>query len=170
MASLLLGSAVIGWGLGAPATVAPGTVEQGQGADVGEQTPAYWVWQAAQVWGMPSPVPAMLSTVSLTPTLLPAAGASFRINGATAANTSVRWEFGETTAAPGSTELELRFTDGLSRAASTLTVYLETRPGTLPAGLTFFLYWDAGAFGPSGVTVETMHVIVLACAGIGRCP
>jgi hypothetical protein len=104
------------------------------------------------------------------PTLLSAASGSYRIDAATAGNTSVRWEFQETTGVPGSTELELRFTDGLTRAASSITVYLESRAGTLGAPLTFYLYWDAGAFGPTGVTVETMHVDVLVCAGIGHCP
>jgi len=167
---VLVASTVAGWSLAAPATVGPGNTEQGQGADVGEKTPAYWVWQAAQIWGIPSPVPTALSTTSLTPTLLPTTSSSFRINAAAAANTSVRWEFLETTAAPGSTELELRFTDGLSRPATTLTVYLETRPGTLPGALTFFVYWDAGTFGPSGVTVQTMQVNVLVCVSVGNCP
>ncbi|MGA8275884.1 MAG: hypothetical protein WB789_10200 [Thermoplasmata archaeon] len=168
--ALVLASTVAGWSLGAPASVGPGTAEQGQGADVGEQSPAYWGWEAAQIWGMPAPVPTLLSTGSSAPTVLAAASSSYRINSATAANTSVRWEFLETTAAPGSTELELRFVDGLTRAASSVTVYLETRPGTLAVDLTFLIYWDAGAFGPSGVTVQTMHVTVLVCTGIGRCP
>jgi hypothetical protein len=169
-AALLLSSGVIGWTLGAPATVGPGTTEQAQGVDVGEQTPAYWVWEAAQIWSIPAPLPTLLSTVSGTPTLLPAASGNLRINPATAGNTSVRWGFTETTSAPGSTELELRFTDGLTRAAVMITVYLETRPGALAAALSFFTYWDAGSFGPTGITVQTLQVDVLVCTGIGHCP
>jgi hypothetical protein len=168
--SLILASTVVGWSLGAPATVGPGTTEQGQGADVGEQTPAYWEWEAAQIWSMPTPVPGLVSTSSPAPTVLAATSSSYRINSATAGNTSVRWEFLEKTTAPSSTELELRFTDGLTRSATSTTVYLETGPGTLGAQLTFFLYWDAGSFGPSGVTIQTMHVDVLVCTGIGHCP
>jgi hypothetical protein len=167
---LLVASTVVGWSFGAPATVGPGTTEHGQGADVGERTPAYWIWVAAQIWGMPAPPPSLLSTSSLAPTVLPGASVSYRMNSATAGNTSVRWEFHETTAAPTSTELELRFTDGLTRAATTITVYLETQPTALGAPLTFFVYWDAGAFGPTGVTVQTMQVNVLVCTGIGTCP
>jgi len=166
---LLLTSTVVGWSFAAPATVGPGATEHGQGADVGERTPAYWVWEAAQILAMPAP-PALLSTSSAAPTVLPAASTSYRMNPATAGNTSVRWEFHETTATPTSTELELRFTDGLTRAATTITVYLETQPTALGATLTFFVYWDAGAFGTSGVTVQTMQVNVLVCTGIGHCP
>jgi hypothetical protein len=147
-----------------------GGTEQGQGTDVGEKTPAYWVWEAAQIWGMPAPLPPRISTTAATPTVLPAASASFRINPAIAGNTSIRWEFRETIAAPGSTELELRFTAGLTGAAVSITSYVETRPGVLPGALTFFLYWDAGAFTPARVTVETMQVTVLVCTSVGVCP
>jgi hypothetical protein len=167
---ILVGTAFLGWTLAAPSVFQKGVTEQGQGTDVGEGGPAYWVWEAAQLWGMPTPVPALASSTALTPTLLPAISSSFRINAATAGNTSVRWEFKETTAAPGTTELELRFTDGLTRPAVSLTVYLETRPGVLPGALTFFVFWDAGAFGPARVTVETMQVNVLVCAPVGVCP
>jgi len=166
----VLASTVVGWSFGAPATVGPGTTEQGGGADVGEQTPTYWTWEAAQIWVIPTTLPPLLSSNSPAPTLLPAASSSFRMNAATAGNTSVRWEFTETTAAPASTELELRFTDGLTRAAAAFTVYLETRPGTLLVPNTFFVFWDAGAFGPSGITVQTMQVDVLVCASVGHCP
>jgi hypothetical protein len=162
--------ALVAGSLGAPATVGPGTPEVAQGADVGEQTPAYWAWEAAQIWNIPSALPTALSTVARTPTVLAAATSSYRINPSVAGNASVRWEFLETTTAPGSTELELRFTDGLTRPAATITVYLETRPGTLFAALDYFVYWDAGAFGPSGVTVQTMHVVVLVCTSVGICP
>jgi hypothetical protein len=137
---------------------------------VGEATPTYWTWEAAQIWHIPSPVPPALSTTAGTPTVLPTVASAFRINLAAAGNVSVRWSFRETTAAPASTELELRFTDGLTRPASQLTVYLETRPGVLPAALVFQIYWDAGAFGPSAITVETMQVAVLACTAVGTCP
>jgi hypothetical protein len=160
----------VGWSLGAPATIGPGSTEQGQGADVGEQTPGYWAWEAAQIWNIPSPVPGAVSGTSTAPTVLPAATASFRIDPAKAGNVSVRWEFQETTAAPVSTELELRFTDGLSQTAVHVTVYLETRAAAIGAALVFYLYWDAGAYGPSGVNVQTMQVTVLVCTAVGHCP
>jgi hypothetical protein len=161
---------VIGWSDGAPATVGPGATEQGQGADVGEKTPVYWPWEETQLWSVPTPAPTRVSTALATPTLLPAAAASYVINPATAGNASVRWTFEETTAAPLSTEFELKFTDGLSRAAVSITVYLETRPTAPTAAVTFILYWDAGTFAPAGITVQTMQVLVQTCTSIGHCP
>lgn len=168
--ALVLATTAVGWSFGNPGNVSPGTVEQGQGADVGERTPVFWVWSASQIGNMPKNVPPALSTSSAAPTQLPASSSSFRINPANAGNTSVRWTFTETTAGPGSTELELRFTAGLTRAAMTITVYLETHPGVLRVALTYSIYWDAGAVEPSGITVQTMQVNVLVCAGIGLCP
>jgi hypothetical protein len=170
VALLLLVLAGVGWTLGAPSTFGPGPFEQGQGAYVGETTPTYWVWDAAQIWAIPTPVPTLGSTHPLTPSLLPTTSASYAINAATSGNTSVRWEFTETTAAPTSTELELRFTDGLSRAPSLITIYVETRNTAPGAALPYYLYWDAGAYGPTGVTVATMQVDVLVCTAVGHCP
>jgi hypothetical protein len=170
VAACLLALTVLGWTVAAPASIGPGTPELAQGADVGENTPTYWLWEGAQRWNIPAPVPALLSDVATLPTVLPAAGASYVLNSATATNTSVRWTFRETVAAPTSTELELRFTDGLSRTAVTITVYLETRASALPGPLTFLLYWDGGAFAPTGITVQTMQVTVQACASLGHCP
>jgi hypothetical protein len=170
VAAVALAVTAIGWSAAVPATIGPGSTEQGQGADVGEKTTTYWLWQAAQLWHVPTPVPVKLSTTVTTPTLLAAAASSYVINPATAANTSVRWTFEETTAAPTSTELELRFTDGLTRAAVVITVYLETRTTPPVAPLTFLIYWDAGAYAPSGITVQTMQVLVQACTSVGHCP
>lgn len=169
-ATLALVVTIVGWTQAAPATVGPGTTEQGQGADVGEKTTAYWLWEGAQLWHIPNPAPTVLSTTATVPTLLPALSGSFSINSATATNTSVRWTFEETTAAPTSTELELRFTDGLTRTAVVITVYLETRTTAPTAPLAYFLYWDAGAFAPTGITVQTMQVTVQACTSLGHCP
>lgn len=170
VAGILVVSILIGTGVAAPAQLVQGPFETGQGADVGQQSIAYWVWQATQLWGIPTPVPTALSAIVTAPTVLPAVAASFTINTATATNQSVRWTFQETTAAPISTELELRFLDGLTHAAVSLRVYLETRGTVLLGALTFELYWDAGTFAPGAVTVETMQVDVLACASVGLCP
>jgi hypothetical protein len=170
VAGTLLAATFLGWGFAAPATIGSGTPEQAQGADVGEKTPTYWVWEGTQRWMIPTPVPALLSSVVTVPTVLPATAATYAINAATAANTSVRWTFQETVAAPTSTELELRFTAGLSRAAVTITVYLETRSTGLTGALLFTLFWDAGPFAPTGITVQTMQVTVQACASVGHCP
>lgn len=168
--ALLLAVTFVGWTQAAPATVGPGTTEQGQGADVGERTTAYWLWEGAQLWHIPNPSPSVLSTTATLPTVLPAGSGTFSINAATATNTSVRWTFEETTAAPPSTELELRFIDGLTRTAAIITVYLETRTTAPTAPLAFILYWDAGAFAPTGITIQTMQVTVQACSSLGHCP
>jgi hypothetical protein len=169
-AAVAVAAALLATGLGAPGTVQPGGPEQGQGADVGEAGPSYWVWEAAQVWHIPRPVPALLSASAAAPTRLARASTSYRIDAAVSGDLAVRWTFSETTTAPASTELELRLTDGLSGTANTLTVYVETQLGVRRAALTFLLYWDAGAVGPTGITVETMQADVLVCSAVGHCP
>lgn len=168
-ATLLIG-AFCGGVLGAGSQIGPGTTEQAQGADVGEAGPTYWVWAATQLDVVPTPVPGAVSTAVAAPTLLPTASTSYRIDAATAGNTSVRWEFTEETTAPKSTELELRFTAGLSKTAAHITVYFETRPTAPTAALIFYAYWDAGAFSPASLSIETMQVDVLVCTAIGVCP
>ena len=160
----------VGAGLGAPALLSPGPTETAQGADVGQQGLTYWVWQSTQLWHIPTPVPTTLSLAVATPTLLSTVASAYTINPALAGNESVRWAFQETTAAPRSTELELRFLDGLTGGAVALRIYVETRATAVPAALVFELYWDAGAFAPASVTVETMQVDVLACTSVGNCP
>ncbi|MCI4366052.1 MAG: hypothetical protein L3K10_08390 [Thermoplasmata archaeon] len=167
---LIVTSTLVGWSTAAPSAVLQGPPEQGEGADVGESTPGYWLWQATQVWHVPNPVPPLLSSNPLLPTVLPGTAASDTLNPATAGNSSVRWTFSETTTVSPSKELELRFTDGLARPATLVTVYLETQLFPPLAPLAYTLYWDAGPFGPTGITVETMQVDVLVCTSIGVCP
>ncbi|MGP8072212.1 MAG: hypothetical protein ACLPZM_03675 [Thermoplasmata archaeon] len=167
---ILVISILVGTGVAAPATIGPGPAETGQGADIGQASLAYWVWQATQLWAIPTPVPTTLSTTATTPTVLSATASSYTINAATAKDQSVRWEFEETTTAPASTELELRFLDGLTRTAVAVRIYLETRATAPAAALDFLLYWDAGAFAPGAVTIATMQVDVLACTSVGHCP
>ncbi len=168
--AVLLMAILVGAGWSASAQLIPGPTEVGGGADVGEQAPAYWVWEATQVWEVPAVVPAELSATAGTPTRLPGVGSSFTINAAKAGDPSVRWEFEETTAAPVSTELELRFLDGLSGPAAKVTVYLETQATVRAGALVFYLFWDAGASAPSAITVATMQVDVLGCTAVGTCP
>ena len=168
--TVLLLVVLVGPGWGAPAQILPGPTETGGGADVGEQGLAYWVWEATQVWKLPATVPPALSATAGTPTRLPPAGSSFTINPASSGATGVRWEFEETTAAPVSTELELRFIDGLSGPAVDRTVYLETQTAVPRGGLVFYLFWDAGTGTPSAITIDTMQVAVLACPAVGNCP
>jgi hypothetical protein len=168
--AVLAGLALVGIGAAAPLQVLAGAGEQGGGASVGATTPAYWTWEATQLWGMPSPTPALASGTVGTPTILPAASTDWRTGSATAGNLSVRWEFQEGTGAPRGSEIELRFTVGLSRAVSSFRIYLETQLVIPVAAVDYYLYWDAGGFAPGVITVESIHVTVLACTSIGVCP
>lgn len=159
-----------GFALGAATQVTQGPVENSQGAYVAQAGLTYWTWHATILDTIPTPVPASASTTVAAPTVLPGAGTSYDINPSTAGAQAVRWQFSEGTTAPVSTEIELRFVAGLNGPSSSIRIYLETQ--TLPpvGALTFYLYWDAGAFPPASLTVETMQITVLACTAVGTCP
>ncbi len=159
-----------GFALGAATQVTQGQVENSQGAYVAQQGLTYWTWEATILDTIPTPVPGSASTAVGTPTVLPAAGASYVIDTSTAGAESVRWEFSEAITAPTSTELEFRFVAGLNGPSSSLRVYLETQRPAPVGALTFYLYWDAGTFPPASLTIETMQVTVLACTAVGTCP
>jgi hypothetical protein len=150
--------------------VTSGPVESGQGTDVGEHGLTYWVWEATQLHAVPTPAPAVLSAVASAPTLLAAGGRSYAIGAVTAAAEGVRFEFQEQTTAPASTELELRFVVGMSAAAMTIKVYVETRPIPPIRTLTYFLYWNPGVFPPTELTIATEQATALVCTAIGTCP
>jgi hypothetical protein len=170
LAAALLVSVALGSVLAASATFTAGSAEQGQGAYVSESGQTYWAWRATQLLTVPTPVPGAVSLLAAHPTVLPAASTDYMIDHGTVGNTSVRWEFREATTAPVSTELELRFTDGLSNTAVKITGYVETRATALFFAVLFYFYWDAGTFAPTSVTVETMQATVLVCASVGVCP
>jgi len=169
-AAVLVGSIALGGVLGASTQIVPGTAEQGQGAYVSESFPAYFTWRATQISVVPTPVPGSVSFTVTAPSRLPAAAHPYMINTGTAGDTAVRWQFRETIAAPVNTELELRFTVGLTSATSKITGYVETQAAAPGATLTFTFYWDAGTFAPSSATVETMQAEVLVCTSVGVCP
>ncbi len=167
--ALVLGLLLSG-GLGASAQLLSGVTEVGGGSNVGELSVSYWTWASTAVWKIPVTVPALASSTVGTPTRLATGGGALVLDAATAGNASVRWEFVESTAAPHSTEIELRFTVGLSGPAASFRTYLETQTATPTGALTFFLFWDAGTVAPTGITIETMQVDVLACSSVGHCP
>lgn len=167
---VLVGAAGLGEVLGAPTTISEGAAEQGLGAYVGDQSPAYWTWQSSALVTIPAAVPGAASANPATPTILPAGAAGYTINAATAGHPAVRWVFRETTATPASTELELRFVVGLTNTAAHITVYVETQAAPPGAAHNYRFYWDAGTFAPTAITIETMEATVLACAAVGNCP
>jgi hypothetical protein len=164
---------VTGFGVaaGLSTQVTLGTSETGQGAFVTEHPLAYWTWQSTQLGTVPAVVPAAVSLVARTPTVLPrAVGRSYMINAGTAGQTAVLWTFAEQVAAPRSTELMITFSDGLVGAVSTITAYVETSARAPLVAVDFVFYWDAGAFSPTGLSIESLTVTVAACAAIGTCP
>jgi len=155
--------------IAASVTVTAGSIEQGQGAYVGESTPTYWTWASEAVRVIPAAVPAEASANPAAPTLLPEASASYTINAATAGATAVRWVFDEALVAPASSELELRFVAGLQAAAVHITVYVEIQ-AAVDGAFVYRFYWDAGMVAPGTVTVGTLQTQVLACTSVGHCP
>jgi hypothetical protein len=166
----LLSIVLVGPTIAAAEQFLPGAAESAGGAYVAQSSPAYWVWEGTEIWTVPVTVPALLSPVVTAPTRLAATGGSYVLDAAKAGNTSVRWEFEETTGAPTSAELEVRILVGLSNPSVAIKLYVETQAAVLTRALTFFLYWDAGKFAPTGLTVETMQASFLVCSSIGHCP
>jgi hypothetical protein len=150
--------------------VTAGPVEVGQGAYVGEQSPAYWTWLATQLSAVPTPAPAAASTNPAAPTMLPFGGRSYAINPATAGSPAVRWEFAEQTTAPRSTELELRFMVGISAATVLIKIYVETNAFPPYRAHDYYLYWGAGTYPPTTLTIATEQATVLVCSAVGTCP
>jgi hypothetical protein len=167
---VLVSAAALGGVLAAPTTISQGTAEQGVGAYVGDQSLAYWTWQSTVLATIPAAVPGGASVNPAAPSILPVGARSYTINAATAGHPAVRWIFQETTAAPMSTELELRFVVGLTNPAAHITVYVETQAAPPGAAHNYRFYWDAGAFAPTAITIETMEATVLACTAVGNCP
>jgi hypothetical protein len=170
LAAISVTVTTFGIAAGLSTQVTRGVPETGQGAFVAEQPLAYWAWHATQLGTIPVRVPARASVAVNTPTLLPRGGRSYTINAGVAGQTSVAWTFDETVGAPRSTELVITFVDGLTQPTSTIIVYVETNaraPG-FPAAYVF--YWDAGAFAPGALAIETLSATVQACSAIGTCP
>lgn len=158
--------------LAAPTVISAGGSENGAGAYGGQSALAYWTWQSSGFRSMPGGL-ALLSTTVGTPTLLPrvATGTTmYRINAATAGQSAVLWSFSMTTAAPLSTEIELRFVAGTSGSPTHITAYVETPNPGAGAAITFSFYFDAGTAPANGFTVETAQAVALACPTVGNCP
>jgi hypothetical protein len=173
--ALLIAIAVTVTGFGVAAglstQVARGNPETGQGSAVTEHPLTYWMWAATQLGTIPATVPVRASLVAATPTILPrVVSRSYTINAAVAGQTSVAWTFDELTTAPRSTELMITLVDGLTTAAASITVYVETSARVPFGTVAFVFYWDAGAFAPTGLAIESMSATVTACTAIGTCP
>jgi hypothetical protein len=170
LAVIAVGALAVGIVSAVGSQVTSGATETGAGAYVTEHPLAYWGWHATELTTIPAAVPPAVSTTVGAPTHIGRVAASYVINAAVAGQTAVAWVFEESTAAPDRTELAITFVDGLSSAATTITVYLETAPRAPGAALTFTFYWDAGTFAPESLEIETMTGTVQACTAVGDCP
>lgn len=168
--ALALTLTTFGLAAGASTQILAGSAEAGQGAVVSEQGLTYWGWHATDLGTLPTPVPARASLAVAAPTPLPRFGRSYTINPSVAGQTGVEWVFQETVTAARSTELVLTFFDGLNPPGTTITVYVETNARAPPGTVTFNFWWDAGAFSPSALTIESLTATVEVCTAIGTCP
>ncbi len=169
LAVIAVGSLAVGL-VGAVGTqVTNGPVETGAGAYVTEHPLTYWEWVETALGTVPAAVPGRASTTVGAPTVLGLEAASYAIDPAVSGQPSVIWTFAETPATPARTELALTFVDGLADPATTVTVYLETAVRAPFLTLEFVFYWDAGAFAPTALDIETMSATVVACPAIGDC-
>jgi len=167
-AALLLGSFV---GLGTGTTqIGPGPTEEGNGVSVGEHALAYWTWTETASVTVPAALPVAVSTNPAAPTRLPGASRSYALNAVASGEAAVEWTFHEVAGAPRSTELELTFVVGTVGVAQTISVYLETPARYVLGTPTFTFSWGAGDATPTGLTVATEQVSVVACAAVGDCP
>ena len=174
LAALLVAIAVtvtaFGVAAGVSTQIARGSSETGQGAFVSQHPLTYWTWVSTQLGTIPAVVPRLVSTTVTAPTVLNRGGRSFTINPGVAGQPSVAWSFQQAVTAPVSTELKITFVDGLAGPVSTIVAYVETNARALGAPATFVFYWDAGAFAPTSLSIETMNATVLACTAVGTCP
>ncbi|MFZ1024217.1 MAG: hypothetical protein WAN87_08785, partial [Thermoplasmata archaeon] len=170
IASLALTATVIGGVLGASTQFAAGPTESGEGAYVAQTGLAYWSWEQTHVGAIPNPIPARVSVAEAAPTVLPRATAGYTINPAVVGQASVEWSFQESTATPARTELEIRFVDGISQPASSVTIYVESQ-NAIPAGAVVYeFYWASPAYPPAFLLIESMQASVFVCSAIGACP
>jgi hypothetical protein len=132
----------------------------------------HWQQTGVQSTTTPTPAPTAASTVAGTPTRLPGAGASYRLNPATPGDPAVEWVFTESTGIGTDLEVEVAYNvqytlNGVAETASG-TVYLESQATALAANLVFDLYWDSGA--TTGVALGIESEISQACSAVGSCP
>ncbi len=148
-----------------------GPNETAQGVYVGETSLAYWQWGSSDYRLLPAGLPPV-STSAGTPTVLSAtAGATlYRIGAATAGNLSVEWNFTLTSAAPGSTEIEVAVTGGGGGASICAPFYVETPAGPPRGPVTDAVYLDLGPAATNAVVLATLSETSRVCTSIGTCP
>jgi hypothetical protein len=163
---------VAGFGLAASFTVTQGPAIAGGGEYHATNSIPWWTESSAGIAIVQTPVPATLSGVVGTPTVLAGAAASYSINAATANDVGQYWKFSEATTVTVNTELELAFTvsTGAVPAVTTVIAYVETQAAAPGAAITFTLYYDLGSPATGTITLNSVSELVQECSAVGTCP
>lgn len=158
-------------GLAASLTVASTTGGAG-GVQDGSAFMIHWQQNGVASAAIPNPVPGAASQAVVTPTRLPGAGLSFRLNAAVVGHQAVEWSFTESVGMPVNQEVEIAFAvqysvGGVSHSGGGM-VYLESQAAAIGAAVTYNFYWDSGA--AAGITFGAETEISQACSAVGTCP
>jgi hypothetical protein len=160
---------VAGFGMAA-FTVTDGAALAGGGQYHATNAIAWWTESDVGVSIQPTPLPATLSAVVGTPTVLAAAATSYGVNAAVAGDIGQYWKFLEAAGAAASTEVELAFTVSTGAGITTLTVYVETQAAPPAGGATFSFFFDLGAASAGTITLNSVTEIAQQCSAVGTCP
>jgi hypothetical protein len=133
---------------------------------------SHWQQTASELGAIPRAVPATLSVVVGTPTVLAAANTRYDVNAGTAGHAAALWVLSETVGITVKTELELKFVvhylSGTTATTFSGTSYVETQATAIAATYTFTLYFDTGA--ATGITLESQFELSQVCSAVGTCP
>ena len=174
-APVLLAVALVASGIGLAAgstlKISKGTVERGQGTGVGFSGVGSW-WSFEKVTsGVVAGVARLGNLSAAAPSVLPANGSVDLLlaNGTAGASAEI-WTFFASTAAPRSTELELRFGLSGSSGSATATLYVEVGPAGVASTVTVRLYLPTTGGSPSVLTTTAVAADSFGCAAVGSCP
>lgn len=167
---LLAAGGLAGLALAGPLTVSHQN-ETAQGVYASQSTVTGWTFLGLSRGTIPTPAPSRLSSTVGSPTVLAGASGAYTVNGATAGDPAVSWNYTEATLLPVSTEYEFTVKVGTASLGSTTTlkVYAETQTIHLSA-LNWELFFDLGTGSSTALPIDTLQITVQTCTSIGLCP
>ena len=166
--SLVVPGVVVGAGL----KVTKGTAERARGLylaanDLG----TWWVATKFAVMTVPATVPPLASALNGSPTMLPNGTTSLVAANATSGATAIAWSFSLTSAAPLSSEIELRLNVSIAAGPTLhLIIFLVTNASAVSGTATVRLFVPTSGVMPSQTDLESSTVRSLACTAVGSCP
>jgi hypothetical protein len=162
---------VAGFGMAA-FTIQQGPAINGAGIANGANAITWWTESGVGVSVQPTVLPAVVSGLVGTPTVLAAVATNYGVNAPVLNDVAQEWKFTEATGAAASTELELSFTvsTGVVPAVTTLIVYVETQAAPPAGGATFTFFYDLGSPGAGTITLNSVTEIAQQCSAVGTCP